>query len=89
LTSFSLQIWPSVCPLDHDRAIARLNRCFVFGHPVGERGDKAAAGPADPSVQLSERLPANDALELHDDLSRFHENGDAVLDRRDGDRLGL
>jgi hypothetical protein len=21
----------------------RLNRCFVFGHPVGERGDKAAA----------------------------------------------
>jgi hypothetical protein len=22
LTSFSLQIWPSVCPLDHDRAIS-------------------------------------------------------------------
>jgi len=86
LTSFSLQSWLSVCPLD--QGDCRLNRCLVFGDPVGERGDEAAAGSADPSVQFSERFPANDALKLQDDLSRFHENGDAVLDRRDGDCLG-
>jgi hypothetical protein len=31
------------------------------GHDPG-RGDKAAAGPADPSVQLRERFPANDMM---------------------------
>ena len=67
----------------------RLDRRFVFGHAVGECGDKAEPGSADPGIKVSERLSANDALELQDDLSRLHQNGYAAFDRCHGDCLGL
>jgi hypothetical protein len=75
-----------VGPRQRDR---RLDRCFVLGHAVCEGGDKAAARSADPSVQLGERFPANDALELQNDLARLHENGDPAFCGGDGHRFGL
>jgi hypothetical protein len=67
----------------------RLDRFFVFGHAAGERGDEANAGSGDSGVKVSERLSANDVLELQDDLSRLHQNGDAVLYSGDRYRLSL
>lgn len=75
-----------VGPWQGDR---RLDRRSVFGYAVGERGDEAESGFADPDVKLSERLSVNDILELQDDLSRFHQNGDAAFKRRHDDRLSL
>jgi hypothetical protein len=81
LTSFSLQIWPSVCPLDRDRAIAASIAALSLGTLLANGATRL---PRVLLIQVSSpaNALANDALELEDDLSRFRENRDAVLDRR-------
>jgi hypothetical protein len=57
-------------------------RSPYLSRPVGESGHEASFRPFDPGIEISERLSANDALELDDDLAGFDEERDAALDRR-------
>jgi ethanolamine ammonia-lyase large subunit len=74
-------------PVGPRQGDCRLDRGFVFGHAAGECRDEASLGSADPDLRVVKGLPSNDALELLNNLSRLHQNGDAVLDGGDCYRL--
>jgi hypothetical protein len=74
-------------PVGPRQGDCRLDRGFVFGHAAGECRDEASLGSADSGLQVGKGLSSNDALELQNNLSRLHQNGDAVLDGGDCYRL--
>ena len=52
---------------------------LILRDPVGESGNEAAFRPFDPFIEFSERLSANDAMEVDDDFAGFDEECDVLI----------
>ena len=74
----------SVGPRRRDRGV---DGGLVLGDAVGEGRDEARACSFEPWVKICVRLLADHRVESGDDLSSFHQERNALLDRRDSDGL--
>jgi hypothetical protein len=74
----------SVGPRRRDRGI---DGSLVLDDAVGKRRDKACACSFQPWVKIYVSLLAYHRMESGDDLSSFHQERNALFDRRNGDRL--
>ena len=89
LTSLSLVIWPSVWPLDQDVVIAALTAALSLMMPLAKDATRLAHARSSHGSRSAVSLLADHGVESGDDLSSLHQERNALLDRRDGDGLGL
>jgi DNA replication protein DnaC len=74
----------SVGPRRRDRGV---DGSLVLDDTVGKRRDEACACSFQPWVKIYVSLLADHRMESGDDLSSFHQERNALFDRRNGDRL--